>query len=147
MQTKEGFMFYIAAGLAVIGAVSSQYFVSRISDTLNPIVSLLGLHLGALVLGLVLLPFFSSEGGLITQVRRLNWLQLALAGSVIMVELGYLLMYRFGWNLSTGNLVTGVVVNSILLLIGVSLLGEKMSPYNAVGVGLCILGVALISHR
>jgi drug/metabolite transporter (DMT)-like permease len=147
VQTKGGIMFYISAGVAIVGAVSYQYFVHRIPDTLNPIVSVLGMYLAVLVLGLVLLPIFSPEGGLIPQIRQLGWLQLALAISVIMIELGFLLMYRFGWNLSTGNLITGVVVNSILLGIGVVLLGEKVTPINALGVGLCILGVALISHR
>ena len=64
-----------------------------------------------------------------------------------MIELGFLLMYRYGWSLSTGNLVTGVFVNIILVGLGAALLGEKISLLNAVGIALCILGVALISIR
>jgi uncharacterized membrane protein len=64
-----------------------------------------------------------------------------------MVELGFLLMYRYGWSLGTGNLVTGVFINLILVGLGVALLGEKLSFTNAVGIVFCILGVALISLR
>jgi drug/metabolite transporter (DMT)-like permease len=31
--------------------------------------------------------------------------------------------------------------------LGVILLGEKVNPINAIGIVLCILGVALISYR
>ena len=147
MRRKGGMMFYISACVAIIGAVSYQYFVSRIPGSINPAVSLLGMYLAVLILGVILLLLFPSVGGLINQARQLSWLQLALAISVIMIELGFLLMYRFGWNLSTGNLITGVVVNSILLGIGVLLLGEKLTIINALGIGFCILGVALISYR
>ena len=65
----------------------------------------------------------------------------------MMIELGFLLMYRYGWNLSTGNLVTGVVVNIVLVGLGITLLGEKVNTINAIGIALSVLGVALISYR
>jgi hypothetical protein len=49
--------------------------------------------------------------------------------------------------LGTGNLVTGVVINLVLVGLGVILLGEKVSIVNAIGIVFCILGVALISYR
>jgi drug/metabolite transporter (DMT)-like permease len=58
-----------------------------------------------------------------------------------------LLMYRYGWNLSTGNLITGVVVNLTLVTLGITVLGEKISPVNALGIVCCMGGVALISYR
>jgi len=137
-------MFYLSAIVAVTGAVGYQYFVKRIPETLNPIVSIMGMYVVVLVLGAALLPFFSAEGGIRNQIRQLNWIQIALAISVIMVELGFLLMYRYGWSLGTGNLVTGVFVNVILVGLGVALLGEKMSFTNAIGIVFCILGVVLI---
>jgi drug/metabolite transporter (DMT)-like permease len=85
--------------------------------------------------------------GLRSHFRQLSWIQIALAVTVMMIELGFLLMYRYGWNLSTGNLVTGVFVNIILVGLGVILVGEKVSLVNAIGVALSILGVALISYR
>ena len=79
--------------------------------------------------------------------RQLNWIQVAIAASVFLMELGYLLMYRHDWNLSTGNLITGIVVNAGLVALGVFLIGEKVSLLNAIGVFVCILDVAMISYR
>ena len=140
-------MFYISAGVAIVGAVGYQYFIKRVPGSLNPIVSVMGMYIAVLALGVILLPFFQAEGGLRHHIRQLSWIQLALAVTVMMIELGFLLMYRYGWNLSTGNLVTGVFVNIILVGLGSALLGEKVSVVNAIGIAFCILGVALISYR
>jgi drug/metabolite transporter (DMT)-like permease len=140
-------MFYISAGVAIAGAVGYQYFVKRVPNSLNPIVSVIGIYVAVLALGFVLLPLFPAEGGLRQHIRQLSWVQLALAVSIMMIELGFLLMYRYGWSLSTGNLVTGVFVNVTLVILGVALLGEKVNTVNAIGIALCILGVALVGYR
>ena len=140
-------MFYLSALIAITGGVSYQYFVKRIPVSLNPIVSVIGMYVSVLELGVLLLPVFPAAGGLRHHFRQLSWIQLALSVSVMMIELGFLLMYRYGWNLSTGNVVTGVFVNIILVGLGMAVLGEKVSTINAIGIALSILGVALISYR
>ena len=140
-------MFYISALVAITGAVGYQYFVKRVPGSLNPIVSVMAMYVAVLALGVVLLPLFPADGGLRHHFRQLSWIQLALAVSVMMIELGFLMMYRYGWNLSTGNLITGVFINLILVGLGVTLLGEKLNLVNAIGIAFCILGVALISYR
>ena len=124
-----------------------QYFVKQIPASINPVVSVLGMYLAVLVMGLVLLPFIPPEGGLIKHIRQLNWTKLVVAGSVMLIELGFLLMYRSGWDLSTGNLVTGVFVNIILVSLGVWLLGENVTLINGIGIILSIIGVTLISYN
>ncbi len=147
MHRKNPTMFYLSALVAIVGAIGYQYFVKRVPLTLNPIVSVLGVYAGVFALGVLLLPVFPAQGGLAQHVRQLSWLQLALAGSVFLIELGFLLMYRYGWDLSTGNLVTGVIVNIVLVGLGVALLGERINLVNAVGIGLCIVGVVLVGYR
>ena len=133
--------------VAIAGAAGYQFFVKRIPVTINPVVSIIGVYAAVLALSLFLLPLFPPEGGLRHHLRQLNWIQLAVGVTVFMIELGFLLMYRYGWSLSTGNLVTGVFVNVILVGVGVALLGEKLSPVNAIGIALSIIGVAMISYR
>ena len=140
-------MYYLSALLAIVGAVGYQYLVKRIPHEINPLISVLGTYLAIIVLCVAFLPLFPAEGGVMAHVRQLSWIQIALAASVFLIEIGFLLMYRFGWNLSTGNLITGVVINIALLGLGVLLLGEKMSAINLVGVVLSIVGVALIGYR
>lgn len=140
-------MFYLSALVAIVGAVAYQFFIKRVPGEINPIVSVMGMYVAVLILGGILLPLFPPEGGLRNQIRQLNWIQLALAVAVMMIELGFLLMYRNGWSLSTGNIVTGVFINIGLVGLGIALLGEKICPVNIIGIILSIVGVALISVR
>lgn len=140
-------MFYLSALVAIAGAVGYQYFVKQVPETINPIVSVIGMYVVVLVISIFLLPLFPSEGGLRTHFKQLNWIQVALAVAVLMIELGFLLMYRYGWNLSTGNVVTGVFVNTILVAIGITVFKESVSMTNIIGIILSIIGVALISIR
>jgi len=105
------------------------------------------MYVAVLAIGVILLPLFPAEGGLRHHFRQLSWIQIALAISVTMIELGFLLMYRYGWSLGTGNLVTGVFINLVLVGLGMTLLGEKITHINAIGIAACILGVMLISYR
>jgi drug/metabolite transporter (DMT)-like permease len=140
-------MFYISALVAILGGVGYQFFIKRVPVTLNPLVNVVAVYLATIVLCILLLPLFPLEGGLRSHLKQLSWLQLALAVSVGMIELGFLLMYRYGWNLSTGNLITSVFINVALVVIGLGLLSEKLSGINLLGVALSIAGVALISYR
>ena len=140
-------MFYFSALIAILGAVGYQFFIKRVPADINPVVSVIAVYGVVLLLGISLLPFFPAEGGLLKHIRQLNWVQAAVATCVLLLELGFLLMYRYGWNLSTGNLVTGVFINIILFAIGMAFLGEKVSLVNAIGIGISILGVALISYH
>ena len=140
-------MFYLSAVIAIVGAVSYQYFIKRIPASLNPIISVIAMYVIVLTLGVCLLLFFPAEVGLLHHIRQLSWLQIALAVAVIMIELGFLMMYRYGWNLNTGNLLTGVIINLALVVLGVILFQEKVTLINAAGILLCILGVVLISIR
>jgi drug/metabolite transporter (DMT)-like permease len=147
MQKVKTLMFYISAMTAIVGAVGYQYFVKRVPTSLNPVVSVIGAYIAVLILAIMLLPLFPAEGGIIKHVRQLNWVQLAIAVSIFMLELGFLLMYRYGWDLSTGNLVTGVIVNLVLLGLGIVVLDEKVSLVNAIGVVICIVGIVLVGYR
>ena len=147
MKSKNMTMYQLSACIAIAGAVGYQYFVKRVPGSLDPIVSVIAIYVAVLTLCVILLPLFPADGGLLHHFRQLSWIQLALAVSVIMIELGFLLMYRYGWTLSTGSLVTGVFINLTLVGLGVTLLGEKINAVNAIGIAFCILGVALISFR
>ena len=140
-------MFILSALIAVAGAVGYQYFVKRIPVTINPVVSIVGIYVSVLVLCFILLLLFSVQGGLVHHVRQLSWVQVAIAVSVFLIELGFLLMYRYGWFLSTGNLITGIAVNLVLVALGVFLLGEHLSLINIIGIFICLLGVVMVGYR
>ncbi len=110
-------------------------------------VSIIGIYLGVLLLGLLLMPFIYSEAKIMDSVRQLGWIQAGIAACILVMELGFILMYRSGWDVSVGNVVTGVFINLALLTIGSLIFHEKLNGLNIFGVFICILGVAMIEFR
>lgn len=140
-------MYFFSAVLAIVGSVAYHHFVKRISPTIHPVVSIVGIYVGVLMLSSLLLVFSPPSEGYRYHFTQINWVQLAVAASIFLIELGFVLMYRSGWNLSTANLVTSVFINVLLVGLGLWLLREQVSLINAIGIALSIIGVAMISYR
>jgi drug/metabolite transporter (DMT)-like permease len=140
-------VFYITALLTILGGLGYQFFIKRVPAGLNPFLNVIAIYTIVILLCSVLLLVFPIQGNVSDQLKQLSWIHLVLAISVIFIEVGFLLMYRYGWNLSTGNLVTGVFINVILAAIGLWFLSEKLNPINVLGIVLSVLGVALIGYR
>src|SRR3954466_12345674 len=126
-MTDKGSMFFVSAALAIVSTVGYHFFVKRIPGDINPLVSVIGIYVVVLVLAAILVPFFVPKGEFIANVGRLGWVQVAIGVIVLGMELGFLLMYRHGWDLSLGNVVTGVAINIVLMAIGLLFLGEQLS--------------------
>ena len=140
-------MYYISAALAILGTVGYHNLVKKIPATIDPVVSIISIYLGVLILGIVLVPFFYSSQKIVDSIHQLGWVQFGIAICIMLMELGFMLMYRSGWDLSTGNIVTGVFINLILLVIGVGLLREHLNIVNIFGVIVCLGGVAMIEYH
>ena len=140
-------MFYFSAFIAIVGAIGYQFFIRRVPQTLNPVVNVVAIYIAVLTMSLVLLPLFPPQDGIMQHVKQLSWIQIEVAVFVFFIELGFLLMYRYGWNLSTANLITGVIINIALLGLGMFFLHEKINYVNVIGIILSIIGVALIGYR
>lgn len=147
MTSPNPFLYYLSAAVAILGTVGYHHLLKKIPESVDPIVSIMAIYIGVLVLGALAAPFLYSGGQIASAVTQLGWLQVGIAFCILLMELGFLLMYRSGWNLSTGNVVTGVTINLALMAIGIWVFREKLSLINVVGIFLCIGGVAMISYR
>ena len=78
---------------------------------------------------------------------ELNWTAPALALAVVGLDLGFMMLYRGGFDVSLGQLVTQSAGALLLLLIGVAFLAEKLSLVNVGGILLCVAGLWLINQR
>jgi uncharacterized membrane protein len=81
------------------------------------------------------------------ELRQLNWTALALAVVIVGLDLGFLYLYRGGFEVSLGALVTQSAAAMLLLAIGVAAFREKLSAANVAGLVLCLLGLWLVNRR
>jgi len=133
--------------LAIASTVAYHVVLKLTPADANPLLSLL-LTYGSVALlfggALLLSP---GEFAWRDEVRHLNWTAIALALAIIGLDLGFILLYRTGFEVSLGALVTQTAAAMLLVGIGVLIFSEKISLANAAGIVLCVAGLWLVNRR
>ena len=82
-----------------------------------------------------------------SSLKGSNWAVIGVGVGALAIEIGFLLAYRFGWNINSASVVMSISV--ALLLIPIGLLGfkEHLSMRGAAGIGCCLLGLYLLSKK
>lgn len=140
-------MFYLSFVIAIVSSVLYHVFQKGISPTANPVVSVLVTYLVAILLSLTLFYFYPLRSSPLAALRELNWASLALALAITGLEIGFLLAYRAGWDLSLAGIATNAAAAAVLLPLGLLLFRERPSALNIAGVLVCILGLLMINYR
>jgi len=78
------------------------------------------------------------------QVHRLNWACVGLAASVVLIESGYLIGYRFGLKLNITSFACNTMIAVVLLAVGTVVYRESFNLKNASGMVLCVIGLLLL---
>ena len=113
----------------------------------HPIISLVIFYLVAALATLPLFWLFPMADTLAAEMAKLNWAVAGVALSIVLIEIGFLLAYRTGGELSTAFVTTAAVVAISTLAIGVLFFGELISIARIGGVALCLAGIGLISVK
>ena len=134
----------------IIGSNVCYHLSSRFaSRTANPFAALVVAYLvgAAGALGLYLATERSGLHSLGTQVRELNWANYLLGLAIIGLEGGFLYLYRCGWSVSVGPILSYTGLAVALLLVGALLFHEHVGWRQIAGTALCLAGIALVSSR
>lgn len=136
----------LAILLVIIGNVVYHLGQRAIPRDAHPLIANLAAYLVAIVLTLVLLPFFAPNIAVMPALRGLNWSTLLVGAGILAIELGFLMAYRAGWPLSSASMVANLCVAVIFLGIGVIAFKEDWSLTRTAGLGCCMLGLWLINR-
>ena len=133
--------------LAILCTVGYHLVLKLTPAGVNPLLSLLVTY-ALVAIGFATLLFLSPGGFEWRQeLRQLNWTALALAAVIVGLDLGFLYLYRGGFEVSLGALVTQSAAALLLLVIGVAVFRERLTAANVVGLGLCLVGLWLVNRK
>lgn len=140
-------LYYFAIGLTIVANFFYHFSQKYTPENVNPIISLIITYLAAIIICLLILPFYPGGESLVVSIRKINWASFMLAIAIVGLEVGYLLAYRAGWNISLAALVSNVTFTLLVIPIGVLWMQETLSLVNVIGVFLCIGGLALVNLK
>jgi len=140
-------MFYLSIIIAIVSSVLYHVFQRAIAPDAHPVISVLITYVTAFLLSLPLFSLFPLEENLSRTLGKINWASFALALAIVGLEVGFLLAYRAGWNISVAGILANAAAALVLLPIGLVLFTEKPSLVNILGVLVCIAGLVMVNYR
>ena len=133
--------------LAILCTVGYHLVLKVTPAGVSPLLSLMLTYaLVTVVLGVILL-LAPGAFDWRQELRQLNWTALALAVVIVGLDLGFLYLYRGGFEVSLGALVTQSAAAMVLLVVGVAVFREKLTAGNVTGLALCLVGLWLVNRR
>ena len=67
-------------------------------------------------------------------------------GTIVAIELGFLLAYRAGWKISTAVVTANILVAIALLAVGALAFREPVTPVRLAGIVTCLAGLWLVAR-
>ena len=109
-----------------------QFSQKSIAKNLNAYFVIIIAYLAGIVLCLLCQWIYPAEGSLTEAFRKSNWAVYGVGAGAVLVEIGFLLAYRQGWQIS---------LTSRLVPVGLLAYKEKLSGWNALGVAFYFAGL------
>ncbi len=139
------FLFYFSIALAICSSVLYHFSQKQIPSGANPAVSVIVTYAVSLVLCLVLLAFLPPQNGFLIALKQLNWASYVLAFSLIGLEIGFLLVYRSGWNIGIAAVLVNVVASLMLVPVAIFFFRDRLSLVNILGILVCLAGLVMLN--
>jgi multidrug transporter EmrE-like cation transporter len=133
--------------VAIVATVAYHLVLKATPAEVNPFLSLAVTYAAVTVLFFAIYVATPGAESLRGALRPLNWTVLGLAAAIVLLDLGFLMLYRSGFQVSLGQLVTQSAAALLLLLLGVAFFREKLSLPNVAGILLCVVGLWLVNRR
>lgn len=142
-------LYYLTIMLTIISSMLYHIFLKVTPATVNPMISLAATYLTASIVTLLIYPWYPVDKAIpiFDNFRELNWVSYALGIAIVGLEVGTLVAYRVGWNISLFNIVASTTVSVLLIPVGLMIFKESLSISSILGLVLCLLGLVLINYK
>ena len=111
----------------------------------NPFGTLMITYLVAVFITLIIFVVMVKPENVAVELSKINWTAFALAISVVLLEVGYILIYRAGWNINNASLVANICLACSLLVVGLLMYNETLNAKQIIGFVICIIGLIFVT--
>lgn len=132
-------------GLVVVANTFYNICAKATPAEANPFLSLMVTYLMGAAVCLLIFAFSKAKGGFGTELGKLNWTAIVLGIVIVGLEVGYIFIYRAGWQVSNASVTANICLACVLLLIGTLVYRETFTLKKLIGLAVCGAGLWLVS--
>jgi len=144
---RSMFLFYFSITLAILSSALYHFSQKSTPVDVNPAAAIMVTYFVAFFLTLSLLFFLPLKNGLWAELRQLNWASYLLAFSIVGLEVGFLLVYRAGWNVGIAAVLVNVVASLLLVPVALLVFKQQLSWINILGILVCLAGLVMLNWK
>jgi drug/metabolite transporter (DMT)-like permease len=139
---------YLWPALLIVGGNVCYHLLAKVTPAgVNPFVTLSVTYLVAAAACFALSLAAVGAQGFAAAVRQVNWTGWLLGIVIVALEFGSISLYRAGWDISVGSLVTNIALAVCLLVVGLLFFRETLNPKQLLGALLCVGGLVLLNLK
>jgi uncharacterized membrane protein YdcZ (DUF606 family) len=139
--------FYLPLLLTIGGSILYHIAQKSLPRTTNPLITMMLAYAVGILLFVVCTIFYHDPRSFLYSIRESNWAVFVVAVGAASIEIGFLLAYRVGWNISIAPVASSVAVALLLIPIGLLVFKEHLSFGNVIGIMFCVVGLILVTHK
>ena len=133
--------------LVILSNVMYQLCARRMPNSVDPFAALTVTYLVGAAASLLLYLLLPKGGNIIEEFSQINWVPFIFGLVIVGIEVGWIFVYRAGWQVSTAPIVQSAIVAVILIILGFLLFKESMTWNKILGIAVCILGLFFINLK
>lgn len=111
----------------------------------NPYALLMITYLVAAVISAIIFVYMVGSSNVSFEISKINWTAVILAIAIVGLEVGYVFVFRAGWNVSTASVVVNISIACVLMFVGYFLYRDNLSINQIAGIFVCMAGLILIN--
>lgn len=132
-------------GMVVASNCFYHITTKKTPENSNAFLSLAVTYAVAALISFMIFIFGYNKMSLGEEFKKLNWTSFVLGVIIIGLELGYILIYRSGWDVSRAPLVANCCLAIALIFIGAIFFREKITLKQIVGIVISLVGMVIVT--
>lgn len=114
-------------------------------NDVNPFGALMVTYAVSLIITAIIFVFMVRPENVALELAKVNWVSVVLAFALVGLEVGYVFVYRAGWQVSSASVVANIGLACVLIFVGFLLYKEDVSLRQILGIVVCMAGLILIN--
>lgn len=136
---------YVPIIIVVLSNTFYHICAKSTPETLNPFASLSVTYFVGAIVSVILYFTTAKSPNLLIEYGKLHWSSFVLGIALVGLEAGFLFMYRVGWSVSTGQVVSSIILAVVLVFVGYLFYKEAITVSKIAGILVCMVGLYLLN--
>lgn len=133
--------------LVIVSNVIYHICAKNVPNDINPFASLTVTYTVGMISSTAMYFIFNKGGNLFKEFTKINWAPFVFGFILVGLEVGWIYVYKAGWQVSTATIVQSSLLTSILIFVGYFIYNESLTWNKIVGAAICLIGLIFINLK